>query len=80
MKIPRDVTGLELANLLAVYGYEITRQKGSHIRLTTLENGEHHVTIPAHDPLKVGTLSSILQEVATHFDLTKKELTERLFD
>lgn len=79
MKIPRDLTGLELANLLGIYGYEITRQKGSHIRLTTLENGEHHVTIPAHDPLKVGTLSSILQEVATHFDLTKKELTERLF-
>lgn len=35
MKLPRDISGLELANKLAVLGYEITRQNGSHIRLTT---------------------------------------------
>lgn len=79
MKVPRDLTGYELASLLGVFGYEITRQKGSHIRLTTPENGEHHITIPAHNPLKIGTISSILQEVAEHFGMTKKELSERLF-
>lgn len=35
MKLPRDLTGLELAKALKALGYEITRQTGSHIRLTT---------------------------------------------
>ncbi|MEK7770741.1 MAG: type II toxin-antitoxin system HicA family toxin [candidate division NC10 bacterium] len=29
-------------------GYRVTRQTGSHLRLTTLERGEHHVTVPRH--------------------------------
>ena len=57
MKIPRDISGVKLIKLLAVYGYEVTKQTGSHIRLTTQANGEHHVTIPNHNPLKVGTLN-----------------------
>ncbi|NYE57789.1 putative RNA binding protein YcfA (HicA-like mRNA interferase family) [Carboxydothermus ferrireducens DSM 11255] len=36
----------------------VTRQTGSHIRLTTTLKGEHHVTIPLHDPLKIGTLNN----------------------
>ncbi len=47
MKIPRDLSGIELAKKISVFGYRITRRTGSHIRLTTLENGEHHLTIPA---------------------------------
>ncbi len=35
MRIPRDIEGKSLANLLTRYGYEITRQTGSHIRLTS---------------------------------------------
>lgn len=50
------------------------------MRLTTAESGsEHHVTIPSHDPLRVGTLSAILGEVAGHFNLTRDQLLERLF-
>ena len=55
MKIPRDVSGVQLAIALRVYGYRVTRQTGSHIRLTTTERGEHHVTVPAHAVLRVGT-------------------------
>jgi predicted RNA binding protein YcfA (HicA-like mRNA interferase family) len=44
MKLPRDLTGLQLAKHLEVYGYIVTRQTGSHIRVTTLQNGEPHVT------------------------------------
>ncbi|WP_235018575.1 type II toxin-antitoxin system HicA family toxin [Tolypothrix sp. NIES-4075] len=69
----------ELVRALADLGYEITRQTGSHIRLTTQENGEHHLTIPAHDPIKVGTLNSILRDVANHFDLEREDLLNRLF-
>ena len=39
MKIPRDVGGEELAKLLKNYGYQVTRQTGSHIRLTTALKG-----------------------------------------
>ena len=48
MRLPRDISGYELAKLLSKYGYTVTRQTGSHIRLTTQQKGEHHVTIPAH--------------------------------
>ena len=57
----------------------VHRQTGSHIRLTTQLQGEHHITIPAHDPLKVGTLNAILRGIAEHFGLTRDELLEQLF-
>ena len=78
MKIPRDLTGVQLVKLLQALGYQVTRQTGSHIRLTTHENGIHHVTIPAHNPLKTGTLSSIITDIAKHFGITKDELLNRL--
>lgn len=79
MKLPRDIGGAELAGLLTKYGYEITRQSGSHLRLTTTLKGEHHLAIPRHKPLKVGTLSSILNDVALHMDITKETLVKELF-
>ncbi len=78
MKLPRNLTGLELIKILEVLGYKITRQSGSHIRITTLRNGEHHVTIPAHSPLKIGTLAAIISDIAQHFNLTRDELLNRL--
>jgi glycerophosphoryl diester phosphodiesterase len=47
----RRVPGF-LRNNFFVYGYQTTRQTGSHLRLTTDKNGIHHITIPNHDPLK----------------------------
>lgn len=46
MKLPRDLSSDELVKALARLGYEVNRQAGSHIRLTTQRDGEHHVTIP----------------------------------
>ncbi|BAU10010.1 hypothetical protein LEP3755_04880 [Leptolyngbya sp. NIES-3755] len=80
MKLPRDLSGLELANLLKRFEYVIGRQTGSHIRLTTDRNGEHHITIPAHNPLKIGTLSAILRDVAEHLELSRDELVAELFE
>lgn len=79
MKIPRDLTGKTLIKLLSRFGYEATRQTGSHIRLTTHLNGKHHITIPNHDPIKIGTLSGILDDVAEHFNINKQMLLEQLF-
>jgi predicted RNA binding protein YcfA (HicA-like mRNA interferase family) len=80
MKTPRDLSGADLAKLLRKLGYEITRQKGSHIRLTTQEPSEHHITIPHHTPLKIGTLSAILSSIAEQHGLSKDELVTLLFD
>jgi predicted RNA binding protein YcfA (HicA-like mRNA interferase family) len=41
MKIPRSLTGLELIKLLKPFGYEVVRQTGSHIRIQTIQNGQH---------------------------------------
>ena len=80
MKLPREISGAELARLLEKYGYQITRQSGSHIRLTTAVKGEHHITIPAHKYLKIGTLSSILSDIAAHLTMEKGELIIELFE
>ena len=79
MKLPRDLSGDELAKALERLGYQATRQTGSHLRLTTEQRGEHHVTIPRHESLRIGTLSAILREVAEHHELTKDDLIIRLF-
>ncbi len=79
MKLPRQICGMELAGFLKRYDYEISRQTGSHMRLTTLRQGEHHVTIPAHQALKVGTLEGIVHAVAGHLQLDKNDLLKELF-
>jgi predicted RNA binding protein YcfA (HicA-like mRNA interferase family) len=80
VKLPRDVGGEEFAALLGRYGYKITRQTGSHMRLTSTSKGfENHITIPAHKPLRVGTLSSIMSEIAAYLETEHQKLVEELF-
>ncbi len=79
MKLPRDMSGEELARLLARFSYQITRQTGSHIRLTSnIRGAEHHITIPAHKVLKVGTLSGILGEVSSYLEIDKNTIINKL--
>lgn len=79
MKLPRNLSGEQLASALAKFGYAKTRQTGSHIRLTTTLKGEHHITIPNHSPVKVGTLNSILREVAEYLQIARDELITEIF-
>ena len=65
--------------ILSYLNYEVTRQTGSHIRLTSEQNGEHHITVPAHDPIKIGTLNAILKEIGEHNYLDRAELIKMLF-
>ena len=80
MRLPRNLSGAELASLLARrYGYVVTRQRGSHMRLTSSYLGyDHHITIPRHDPLKVGTLGSILNDVAHYLGIDLRDLQQEL--
>jgi predicted RNA binding protein YcfA (HicA-like mRNA interferase family) len=79
MKLPRSVSGVELVRSLKRLGYEVTRQTGSHIRLTSQQPAQHHVTVPNHDPIKVGTLSAIIADVSAQQDIPRDELIQRLF-
>jgi predicted RNA binding protein YcfA (HicA-like mRNA interferase family) len=75
MKLSRNISGRDLIKLLSKFGYEISRRKGSHIRLTRKTNqGSHHVTIPDHDPLKLGTLSGIISDIALHLGISKEDI------
>jgi predicted RNA binding protein YcfA (HicA-like mRNA interferase family) len=79
VKLPKDLSANDLIKSLAILGYVKTRQTGSHIRLTTQVIGEHHVTVPNHDPIKIGTLTNILNNVAQHFGISRDDLLTRLF-
>ena len=79
MKTVRNISAAELIKKLKILGYETSRQSGSHIRLTTLQNGQHHITIPNNDPIKIGSLSAILNDVAEHFNKTKEEIVTEMF-
>lgn len=78
MKLPRDVSGAKLQRALRRLGYVTVRQRGSHIRVTTQVDGEHHEVVPLHSPIKAKTLSSILKSVAKHHGLTVDELLDAL--
>jgi predicted RNA binding protein YcfA (HicA-like mRNA interferase family) len=81
LRLPRDLSGTQLAGLLRRrYGYEVVRQTGSHLRLHTAVGGEHRVTVPAGGPLRVGTLAAILAEVAAHHGVSRTDVEVALFD
>ena len=78
MRLPRDLDPQRLVRALSILGYQPTRQSGSHIRVTTQLHGEHHEVIPDHNPLKIGTLQSILSSIARHPNMTVQELLAKL--
>jgi predicted RNA binding protein YcfA (HicA-like mRNA interferase family) len=81
LRLPRDLSGRDLIKFLRRYGYEVTRQVGSHIRLRSDSRGSpHYVTVPDHDNVRVGTLNSILADVADYFELDRSELIKELLD
>ena len=79
MKIPRNISGVKLSKLLTRYGFEITRQTGSHMRLTTRIRREFHITVPKHKSLKIGTLNNILSDIANYLEIDKEQLLAELF-
>jgi predicted RNA binding protein YcfA (HicA-like mRNA interferase family) len=80
VKLPRDIRGSELVRALSALGYAAVRQTGSHIRLRSVHTGtEHLITIPNHNPIKLGTLNGILGDIAQYLKISKEELISRLF-
>ena len=78
MRLPRNLSGEDRAGALSAFGYVVSRQTGSHVRLTTRERDEHHITIPRHDSLRVGTVATVLADVGEHASLSREAVVERL--
>ena len=47
-------------------------------RVTPQRNGEHHEVVPNHNPIRIGTLTSILKSVAEHHRMDVEELFRQL--
>jgi predicted RNA binding protein YcfA (HicA-like mRNA interferase family) len=75
MKLPRDLCGQSLVKHLSKHwAYRQVHQVGSHIILQTELPSSHRVAIPAHNPLRIGTLNAILASVASHKNVAKEEI------
>ena len=79
MKTPRAISGDERSKALQHFGYRIVRQKGSHMRLTTTQNGEHQLIGPRHGAVRIGTLHQIMSDVAEHFEIDVSHVRDILF-
>ena len=74
-----QTSGRAVIQLLLSLGYEILRQRGSHVRLRKATNaGEHNITVPDHKILAKGTLNDILTRASLWNSLSKDDLIERL--
>lgn len=75
MKIPRDLSGRELADALCRHwDYREVHQSGSHIILETENPSHQRIAVPAYRYLKLGTLNAILIIVATQKGVTKEAI------
>jgi predicted RNA binding protein YcfA (HicA-like mRNA interferase family) len=77
MKLPRDLSGQQLAKMLERLGYRFVRQNGSHARFTHPGPPQAHVAVPMHKQIKVGTLHDILNTVAEQRGLSVTEILEQ---
>lgn len=77
MKIPRDLSGAHLVKVLCrTWGYRLVHQEGSHIILETDTPSHQRLSVPNHDPLRVGTLNAIVRAVSTHKGLERQRLLD----
>ena len=79
MKLPRDLSGQQLAKVLCRdWGYQKVHQEGSHIILETDDPSHQRLAIPDHKHLRIGTLHNILRAVANHKNLSREDILRGL--
>jgi hypothetical protein len=79
MRIPRDLSGSRLAEVLCrKWRYKRVHQVGSHIILDTEEPGHQRIVVPDHFPLRLGTFASTLRSVAQHKGVSRDSIIETL--
>ena len=79
MKLPRNISGDQLADHICKH-WEYTRitQVGSHIMLRTETPSRSKQVIPAHTPMRIGTFSKILSQIAAHKQVTREDILRGL--
>jgi predicted RNA binding protein YcfA (HicA-like mRNA interferase family) len=51
---------------------------GSHIILETEQPSHHRIAIPAHSPLRIGTLNAILASIARHKGISREHILNNI--
>jgi predicted RNA binding protein YcfA (HicA-like mRNA interferase family) len=75
MKLPRDLSGEDLVrHLCKRWGYQKIHQVGSHVILQTQQPVPHRIAVPAHTPLRIGTLHGIVSSIAAHKSVSKEAI------
>jgi predicted RNA binding protein YcfA (HicA-like mRNA interferase family) len=79
VRVPRDLYGRDFADhLIRRWEFIELRQTGSHIILRTTQPIGLTISIPAHKPLRVGTLSGLLDEIAVHKNVSVEAILHKL--
>lgn len=79
MKLPRNLNGNDLVRCLVKnWKYRIVHQVGSHVVLETDPPAHQRISVPAHNPLRVGTLNAILRTIAVHKGVSKADILGNL--
>ncbi len=79
MKLPRDLSGEDLVkHLCKRWEYLKIHQVGSHIILQTQQPTSHRIAVPAHNPLRIGTLNAILSDIAAHKNVPKEDILKNI--
>jgi len=79
MKVPRDLSGAQLVKVLCRdWNYRVMHQEGSHIILQTDVPAHQRLSVPNHNPLRVGTLNSIVRAISSHKGVERLELLDAL--
>ncbi len=66
-KLPR-VSGREVVRVFARIGYEIDRQRGSHIVLRHCDPPHRRLVVPDHREVAKGTLRKLIREAGLTVD------------
>jgi predicted RNA binding protein YcfA (HicA-like mRNA interferase family) len=79
MKIPRDLSGAQLVKALCRdWNYHVIHQEGSHIILQTDTPSHQRLSVPNHNPIRVGTLNSIVRVISAHKGMERQKLLDGL--
>jgi predicted RNA binding protein YcfA (HicA-like mRNA interferase family) len=79
MKVPRDLSGAQLVKILCRdWNYRVVHQEGSHIILQTDAPTPQRLSVPNHNPLRVGTLNGIVRAVSVHKNVERQQLLDAL--
>ena len=64
LRLPRDLSGQDVIQVLKEFGFTFVRQKGSHVILKKIQPTGENIgcVVPQHDQLAVGTLKGILKQ------------------